>query len=155
MFWYQSAVRIAQITDGTSNTALFSERCLGVRSSADVKADYYMSGSNANLCQHVTPGVSARYLVPHELSGQRWGDGALFYTRYNHIFPPNMPSCLLGNTTDYGSEVVSASSRHPGGVNLATVDGSIHFIKNSIGSSIWSYMGTIQGGEFTCGNEAY
>ena len=28
-FWFQSAVRTAMLTDGTSNTASFSERCLG------------------------------------------------------------------------------------------------------------------------------
>jgi prepilin-type N-terminal cleavage/methylation domain-containing protein/prepilin-type processing-associated H-X9-DG protein len=147
VFYFQSAVRLAQITDGTSNTALVSERCLGTRSSADAQADYYMSSSDLNLCLHTTPGVTARYLVPHELSGQRWGDGALFYTRYNHIFPPNRPSCLLGGTTDYGSEVVTVSSRHPGGVNLATVDGSVRFVKNSIEPSIWTGIGTIAEGE--------
>ena len=117
-----------RITDGTSNTALFSERCLGTSSFPDLKADYYLNGTDPNTCRNAAPGLNSRYAVPHELSGQRWGDGALFYTRYNHVFPPNWPSCLLGGTTDYGSQVVvSASSRHPGGVNVATADGSVHF----------------------------
>jgi prepilin-type processing-associated H-X9-DG protein len=133
IFWFQSAVRIAAITDGTSTTALFSERCLGSRTIPDLKSDYYLSGPNPSSCQNATPGLTSRYTVPHELSGQRWGDGALFYTRYNHIFPPNKPSCLLGGTNDYGSqEVVTASSRHPGGVNLATADGAVHFTKDQV-----------------------
>src|SRR5262249_56718866 len=122
MFWYQSAVRVAAITDGTSTTALFSERCLGGnRFFSDLKSDYFMNGPDPATCRNATAGTTSRYGVPHELSGQRWGDGALFYTRYNHIFPPNSPSCLLGGTDDYSSPVVvSASSRHPGGVNVAT-----------------------------------
>lgn len=48
------------------------------------------------------------------------------YTRYNHVFPPNYPSCLLGGTIDYDSRViVTATSRHPSGVNMATVDGAV------------------------------
>jgi len=147
-FWFQSAVRVAEVTDGTSNTALFSERCLGSSFVPDLKADYYMNGPGITTCRNATPGVTSRYAVPHELSGQRWGDGALFYTRYNHIFPPNSPSCLLGGTNDYGSqEVVSASSRHPGGVNVATADGAVRFVKDSIESFIWTGMGTIAEGE--------
>jgi prepilin-type N-terminal cleavage/methylation domain-containing protein/prepilin-type processing-associated H-X9-DG protein len=147
-FWYQSAVRVADVTDGTSNTALFSERCLGSSSLPDPKADYYMNGTNPSTCLNATPGVTARYAVRHELSGQRWGDGALFYTRYNHIFPPNKPSCLLGGTTDYSCPVVvSATSRHPGGVNVATADGSVRFFRDSMDRQIWTVMGTIAGGE--------
>ncbi len=148
IFWYQSAVRVAQVTDGTSNTALFSERCLGTAAFTDMRADFYLIGRNQAACQNLTPGFTSRYTVPHELSGQRWGDGALFYTRYNHILPPNQPSCLLGGTTDHGCPVVdTASSRHPGGVNLATVDGAVRFIKDSIEPRLWTAVGTIAGGE--------
>jgi prepilin-type N-terminal cleavage/methylation domain-containing protein/prepilin-type processing-associated H-X9-DG protein len=148
VFWYQSAVRIASITDGTSNTALFGERCLGTGAWSDPRADYYMTGKSPAACRGTGAGILGRYGVAHELSGQRWGDGALFYTRYNHVLPPNMPSCLLGCTTDFGCPiVVSASSRHPGGVNLARADGSVQFVKDSIAHSIWSGYGTIAGGE--------
>jgi prepilin-type N-terminal cleavage/methylation domain-containing protein/prepilin-type processing-associated H-X9-DG protein len=148
LFWFQSAVRIATITDGTSNTALCSERCLGSRSTPHVRADYYLSGPVAATCRNATPGVSVRYNVPHELSGQRWGDGALFYTRYNHVFTPNLPSCLLACTTDYGCQVVvSASSRHPGGVNLATADGAVRFLNDSQDPQIWKAIGTMAEGE--------
>ena len=155
IFWFQSAVRLADITDGTSTTALFSERCLGSRSVPDLKADYYMNGPDPTTCQNATPGLTSRYAVPHELSGQRWGDGALFYTRYNHVFPPNKPSCLLGGTNDYGSEVVTASSRHPGGVNVATADGAVHFAKDQVNPNLWKSMGTIAAGDVVTDNSSY
>jgi prepilin-type processing-associated H-X9-DG protein len=155
IFWFQSAVKVAAITDGTAYTGLFSERCLGSRSWPDVKGDYFLNGTSLGTCLTATPGVTAVYGVPHELSGLRWGDGALFYTRYNHVFPPNKPSCLLGGTTDYGSQVVvSASSRHPGGVNLVMADGSIRFIKDTIEPHLWKSYATIAGGEVFC-TESY
>jgi prepilin-type N-terminal cleavage/methylation domain-containing protein/prepilin-type processing-associated H-X9-DG protein len=157
VFWYQSAVRVAAITDGTSTTALLSERCLGSsRFFSDVKYDYFMNGTDPAACRGATPGTTSRYGVPHELSGQRWGDGALFYTRYNHVLPPNSPSCLLGGTNDYSSPVVvSASSRHPGGVNVATVDGAVHFTKDGINPNLWRALGTIAGGEVVSDSSSY
>jgi prepilin-type N-terminal cleavage/methylation domain-containing protein/prepilin-type processing-associated H-X9-DG protein len=148
MFWFQSAVRPATIGDGTHNTAAFSERCLGGSSSVGIAGDHYMVDADPASCVSASYWRSTRYGVPHEQSGQRWGDGALFYTRYNHVLPPNSPSCLLGGTTDHGSPVVvSASSRHGGGVNLATVDGAVRFVKDSIDPKVWRGMATISGGE--------
>ena len=155
IFWFQSAVRVAAITDGTSTTAFFSERCLGTSASPDPKADYYLNGPALSTCLNATAGLTSRYAVAHELSGQRWGDGALFYTRYNHIFPPNKPSCLLGGTNDYGSEVLTATSRHPGGVNVATVDGAVHFTKDQVNLNLWKGMGTIAAGEVVTDNSSY
>ncbi len=37
--------------------------------------------------------------------------------------------------------------RHPGGVNVAMMDGSVKFIKNSINSVTWWALATKAGGE--------
>jgi hypothetical protein len=170
IFWYQSAVRPSAFTDGASSTSMFSERCLGsaywpnLRSDyylndlssgywPNLRSDFYLNGANLSTCLTVVPGVSSRYAVAHELSGERWGDGALFYTRYNHVFTPNKPSCLLGGTNDYQSPVVvTATSRHAGGVNLATADGAVHFITDQVDPAIWKALGTISGGEMVSDN---
>ena len=66
------------------------------------------------------------------------------FTRYHHIFPPSKPSCLLGGTTDYdGQVVVTANSRHPGGVNLLTADGSVRFVKDTVNARVCMALGTI------------
>jgi prepilin-type N-terminal cleavage/methylation domain-containing protein/prepilin-type processing-associated H-X9-DG protein len=39
------------------------------------------------------------------------------------------------------------SSKHPGGVQMAFADGSVHFIQDSMGFTIYRQMATIQGGE--------
>ena len=45
-------------------------------------------------------------------------------------------------------------SRHPGGVNTLFGDGSVHFIKNSIGAMTWVQLGSINGGE-VIGSDQY
>ena len=52
---------------------------------------------------------------------------------------------LPGYIGPYGSP--SANSLHPGGVNVCFSDGSVHFIKNSIGLQPWWGLGTRAGGE--------
>ena len=40
-FWFQSAIRPSNVSDGLSHTAFFSERCLGIPDYPDPLADYY------------------------------------------------------------------------------------------------------------------
>lgn len=59
-----------------------------------------------------------------------------------------MPSCLLGGAQDYGIlMLVTATSRHPGGVNLLFADGSARFAERTIAAPLWKALGTIAGGE--------
>jgi prepilin-type processing-associated H-X9-DG protein len=41
----------------------------------------------------------------------------------------------------------TATSGHPGGVNICFGDGSVKFIKDSVGLSTWWALGTRNGGE--------
>jgi prepilin-type processing-associated H-X9-DG protein len=43
--------------------------------------------------------------------------------------------------------MVAASSYHPGGVNVLFMDGSVHFIKNSVAYPAWYGLATPAGGE--------
>ena len=147
-FWYQSAVSPGQVTDGLSMTAFFSERCLGNTAVTDPLSDYYLTNETVDECRLAGPANSPRLTDPYEWSGDRWADGNSLYTRYNHALPPGYPSCLLGGSQDYDSQtVVTATSRHPGGVNLMTGDGSVRFVKASVSAGVWTALGTIAGGE--------
>lgn len=42
---------------------------------------------------------------------------------------------------------MTASSRHPGGVNMILADGSTRFVSEQIDSQVWAHLGTIAGGE--------
>jgi prepilin-type processing-associated H-X9-DG protein len=48
--------------------------------------------------------------------------------------------------------VVTATSRHPGGVNVMTGDGSVRFVKASVSAGVWTALGTIAGGEVVDAN---
>ena len=65
----------------------------------------------------------------------------MFYTRYHSIFTPNQPSCNFGSDDWDGQLIVTATSRHPGGVNFMLVDGSVRFVKNTIVSQVWQALG--------------
>ncbi|MFI5455668.1 MAG: DUF1559 domain-containing protein [Isosphaerales bacterium] len=147
-FWFQSAVSPDRVTDGLSMTAFFSERCLGDTAVPDPLSDYYLTNDTVAECRLAGPANSPRLTDPYEWSGGRWADGNSLYARYNHTLPPGYPSCLLGGSQDYDSQtVVTATSRHPGGVNVMTGDGSVRFVKASVSASVWTALGTIAGAE--------
>jgi prepilin-type N-terminal cleavage/methylation domain-containing protein/prepilin-type processing-associated H-X9-DG protein len=83
-------------------------------------------------------------------------NGTLNFNCYNHWMVPNQWSCLAPNS--FGSvqnspgsynDAITASSNHPGGVNVVFCDGSVHFIKNSVGPQVWWALGTRNQGEVT------
>ncbi len=146
-FWFQSAVKISAISDGTSSTAAFSERCLGNSTQPDPLGDVYEVVPTLAPCEQASPATTPRYAHSLEWSGQRWSDGNAFYTRYHHYLTPQMQSCTTGIADTDGQLAETATSRHPGGVNLLTADGSVRFVKQTIAPATWKAMATIAGGE--------
>src|SRR5262245_42342625 len=70
---------------------------------------------------------------------------------YSHSLTPNRRSCWYGDVQGRpwsgAASLVAASSRHPGGVNVAFGDGSVKFVKSTISYSAWGALGTRNGGE--------
>jgi prepilin-type N-terminal cleavage/methylation domain-containing protein/prepilin-type processing-associated H-X9-DG protein len=89
--------------------------------------------------------------------GWRWAPGMTGFSLFNTVQVPNdtYGGCNYdtngspANTTDWpnGGYSYGASSAHPGGVNAAMADGSVRFIKSSIGQNVWWALGTRNGGE--------
>jgi prepilin-type processing-associated H-X9-DG protein len=80
--------------------------------------------------------------------------GTLNFNAYNHINTPNKWSCIAANTAEGNansvgawSDAVTPTSNHPGGVNIAFCDGSVHFVKDSISVQTWWALGTRNQGE--------
>ena len=65
---------------------------------------------------------------------------------YAHLMPPNAAPVVSYNTAtfqcDEGDGAMNPTSNHPGGVNQAMMDGSVRFIKNTIGLPTWWALGT-------------
>ena len=152
MFGQNSSVRFDMVTDGLSNTAMFSERCKGTwdHSIFDPLADIYdiagiwSENSFGSHCESLSPQDAAAY--PQNVdAGQNWLEANFNWTRYNHLVPPNYVSCKNGFTWD--GVAMAASSRHYGGVNVLFGDGGTHFVSDDIDAATWRGLGTIRGGE--------
>jgi prepilin-type N-terminal cleavage/methylation domain-containing protein/prepilin-type processing-associated H-X9-DG protein len=162
------------IRDGTSNTALFSERLMGINgnpsvllSSIDSKRAVYQGTvkavwhSGAAGAQSLVQGCKA--LPGTTASIQSYGSGCywlasypwhIVVNEYLHAGPPNTPACQ--NNPDYWGAWLTFSgptgsapptSNHPGGVNVGFADGSVKFIKDSVGLQSWWAIGTRSSGE--------
>jgi prepilin-type N-terminal cleavage/methylation domain-containing protein/prepilin-type processing-associated H-X9-DG protein len=126
-FYRNSAVRLTDITDGTSNTIFLEERAF-----ANVRGTWVgaVSGGYCNQGEY-NPAA-----VPGKL-GQGAGDLVLIHAGTN-----NNPT---------GRNLDDASSKHTGGSNFLFADGSVHFIRSAAGGSADAAtlraLGTIAAGE--------
>jgi prepilin-type N-terminal cleavage/methylation domain-containing protein/prepilin-type processing-associated H-X9-DG protein len=153
--------RFMSVRDGLSTTACFSEKVLGIGlsnqpdplkpTSADLEV-----GSPANagdqaayyqMCSAANPQSTPLAFAGGHASGMYWTFGYMTDTRYTHIMTPNTQSCELGGGWFGERGALTASSRHPGLVNVLMCDGSVTAIKNAINPSVWWALGTMAGRE--------
>jgi prepilin-type N-terminal cleavage/methylation domain-containing protein/prepilin-type processing-associated H-X9-DG protein len=155
-------VALQNFIDGTSNTAIFSEFVKG-QGIGNINANkdgfgmvyakpssvpgyvdppyppYYQLDRNAGqLCQQ--QGLTRAWQYKGE-----WGYYGKTMT-YSHTNTPNSRSCQID---DFGraSTMVTATSNHPGGVNVAFADGSVRFVKSTVNYLSWYALATPNGGE--------
>jgi prepilin-type N-terminal cleavage/methylation domain-containing protein/prepilin-type processing-associated H-X9-DG protein len=148
--YFGSLVRIPAVTDGTSNTAGFSEWVKGTsgRNAPGENLVYaimqYTNGGplgDQNVCRAaITP--------LWDFKGEYWtlqdtGRGGPYY----HVMTPNQPACAVSAGFGNVDSFIGAGSFHPGGVNVLILDGSVRFIKSSISLASWHALGTRAFGE--------
>jgi prepilin-type N-terminal cleavage/methylation domain-containing protein/prepilin-type processing-associated H-X9-DG protein len=121
-------VRLAEVTDGTSNTLAFSETIKGQL--LDLRGYAWWNGG-AHFEAYLTPNTSQ--------------PDALEQDPYCVNQKPN-PPCVV--QTAANPENIAARSRHPSGVNASMCDGSVRFVPNNIAVDPWRFMSTISGGEY-------
>jgi prepilin-type processing-associated H-X9-DG protein len=147
-----SRIKLTDISDGTSNTALYSERILGDGNMGLVSPrEDVFNGPNAapgrpadaaeayTWCQSVDVTNPANQFPI--FMGAPWGHGQ---HNYQHISPPNGRSCGWLPSL---RATMAATSRHPGGVNVAFCDGGVRFVRDAIDLAAWRAMGSRNGGE--------
>ncbi len=153
MFVIDRDVKIGDVADGTSNTAMYSEirrgRMEGDTSTATA-VDLWdarittLSGNPTDLltppaaCSAMTS--SLRYL------GLQYYRGIPYTSAYNHTAPPN---ATTGDCQEGGGTLIHTAARsyHSGGVNVGFGDGSIRTVRDSIEPAVWRAIGTRAGGE--------
>jgi prepilin-type N-terminal cleavage/methylation domain-containing protein/prepilin-type processing-associated H-X9-DG protein len=149
-FFVDSRCRLADITDGTSNTALFSEHVLGDFSDAidTDQSDTFAPGTNPAIADDAIRDCQAIDITNLAFQGDSnvgapWIRGASSTTSYWHSAPPGSRSCMFPPLR----VMTTANSYHPGGVNVALCDGSVRFISYQINLATWRALGTRNGGE--------
>ncbi|WP_406698290.1 DUF1559 domain-containing protein [Singulisphaera sp. Ch08] len=80
-------------------------------------------------------------------NGGSWAVGLPTHTRYSHLMTPNTWSCACTANDFWMAGAFTASSRHPGLVNVLFCDGSVRSIKDSVNREPWWALGTIANGE--------
>jgi prepilin-type N-terminal cleavage/methylation domain-containing protein/prepilin-type processing-associated H-X9-DG protein len=149
-FFPEESKKLAMVTDGTSNTALSSERLLGDfnQGIATPRRDIYVSATWPTTPEEAFQQCEAvdKTSTPsngESGSGAPWLDGFLHTSIYKHVTPPNRTSCYF-----YPARLtMTASSQHPGGVNVGMIDGSVRFMKDSVNREVWRAVGSMNGGE--------
>jgi len=142
--------RLADVTDGTSNTIAMSEIISnaptgnggqsGFASAGDIKITLALANNipgivnSPSICRTVSNG---RFYLPGiNVRGRRgfnWTDGPATLCSFNTVLPPNSPAC--GESGDFGDQdnvLLPPQSAHSGGVNGVMCDGSVRFISDSI-----------------------
>ena len=143
--------KIKDVADGLSRTAAFSEQNMSDQSQSIASPEDYFRGELIVYASDMDQAVEACESLDMtnlmyqggSTAGREWIGVGVTEMFYLHANTPNRRSCYF----QPGRCIFTATSRHPGGVNVVMCDGSVHFISNSIDCCVWRAMGTRNGGE--------
>jgi prepilin-type N-terminal cleavage/methylation domain-containing protein len=149
-FFTNSKYRISDISDGTSNTAAFSEHIKGDYSNAisTPNSDTYQPGTYPStpdeaLAQCKAIDISDLSFQGNSNAGAPWMNHSHTTTRYWHAFPPGARSCMFPPNRIS----TTANSGHGTVVNLLLFDGSVRTVGYAINLATWRALGTRNRGE--------
>jgi prepilin-type processing-associated H-X9-DG protein len=158
----KTKVRITDILDGASNTAMLAETLRSTVNGGNwpVSGDFYNKtniylepdkefnlytpqyGSPPYHCDNWDYGPTSRI----SYRGWQYYRGIVEMENYSHTVPPNYSGWDCGNYSITAAHI-AARSQHSGGVNVCFSDGSVHFVSNGISFTTWQALGTRAGGE--------
>ncbi|WDI41050.1 DUF1559 domain-containing protein [Bremerella sp. P1] len=128
--------RFADLLDGTSNTAGFSEILIASPNETDDnRGDMFNNEGSPGFMSINTPNSTA----PDQC--RRCKDTTEDPTHNDY---QRMPCTQVSNNNQYQ---IAPRSNHPGGVNVSMMDGSVRFVPETVSPNVWEAMLSGQGGE--------
>jgi len=172
VFGGDSFIKISEIKDGTSNTIAMSEHVVSPAYDRALIHGFYARSQGANFAANpaatclifMGPGgtIAPGYTDIQELRGVNWCWGSMVTSGCTTVLPPNSVGCTNENSEWGSQKVMPPDSYHPGGVNAAMADGSVHFFSSTIDTGnlalsavtggkspygVWGALGSRSGGE--------
>ena len=162
-----SNIKMASITDGTSNTLMTSEvHAWTAYTRNGGPPDTAIPGTKALVAQYADSGLKDRlFTATRDGSGHtEWANGHSHHSGFTTTLAPNSDVLFSHSGTtfhnlDYASRqegsnatqlsysAVTSRSHHTGIVQSALVDGSVRSFSENIDLSVWRSLGTRDGGE--------
>ena len=166
VFYPDSNLELARVTDGTSNTLLAAEVLAWQYYTRNGGADQ-LSRDDANgiLTAADASPIVATGGTEKDTGHTEWPDGRVHHTGFTATMTPNtfVPATIKGIDTDgdYNSwqegkdgssgdptyAIITSRSAHPSLVQVAMVDGSVQSISDDIELIVWRALSTREGGE--------
>jgi prepilin-type N-terminal cleavage/methylation domain-containing protein len=158
MFQAHIGMRMTDVTDGLSTTAMMSESTLGdgaesAMTAPDDPQTYY---AYVAFGTPLTP-ANCQSATQFNVSNRRgflWATGEMRCGSYNHFLLPNstIPDCVTNDTNPGPAQFTAvafraARSRHGAGINLLLGDGSVRFVTDDIQATVWTSVATRAGAE--------
>ncbi|MSR56268.1 MAG: DUF1559 domain-containing protein [Planctomycetaceae bacterium] len=149
VFIPKMALAIAEVRDGTSNTAAFSEHQIGdFNNSLSSLTDTFRPGTYPatpdeaiTLCRATDVNNLSMQGVSNV--GAPWMQSYHSTSQYFHVAGPNARSCMFPP----GRIATTAASYHTGGVHVLMCDGSVRFVSDNVNLATWRAIGTRASGE--------
>jgi prepilin-type N-terminal cleavage/methylation domain-containing protein/prepilin-type processing-associated H-X9-DG protein len=143
LFYRNSRNRIADVTDGLSNTIIAGERCSAHAPSTWTGAVTGGRCPSWMATQPWTTPYTPPASAPNTGSGTAYDNAdyaeALVFAHCNATHLPNSDSPFFDPDVYW--------SMHPGGANFLFGDGSVHFLSSNIDPYTYQNLATIAGGE--------
>lgn len=166
VFYPNSKLDTGRISDGLSNTLMFSEVKAYQRYRRNAAPGYTTDPGMPNDPTDLAALDDDGNADPRSSGHTEWVDGRVHQTGFTAAFPPNYEAPFTGATdtfdTDYNSQqegnsttnhsyaVVTSRSYHDGGlVNACLMDGSVRSFSDKIERTLWQNLANRHDGEIT------
>lgn len=152
MFHYskkEEPVKLSEVADGASNTALYAEVRRGNLRADDPENVWTVSYTvwDEKKDEHdMAPFPECDTATDsYNYRGLQYYRGVIWTSMYTHTVPINYKGrdCMRGGGVDRAH--IAARSHHANGVNVLFVDGSVRFLTDTTDADVWRAMGTRSG----------